>query len=190
VDRAALAALDVAILAGELEAEAAWDRIAAAGHPLAAKCGYSATTGGAVALGAGTAKSILGMRAGAAFGIELVKMGVYFDGVTATAVPVLVELCAATFATNAPGTGSTAVTAINSYGRPIASGMTAAKTWTSEPTVLSVLQERLIDPNKGNWEWEYVPQARPDVDVNQGFVIRCNAPAAVNVRGGLDVERI
>lgn len=154
-----------------------------------AKSGYSVTSGGTVALAAGVAKSILGVRSGAAFGLELIKMGVYFDGVTATAVPVAVELCAATFATNAPGTGSTSVTPLHSYGRAIAHGMTAAKNWTAEPTVLSVIQERLIDPNKGVWEWEHVFAVRPDCDVNQGFVIRCNAPAAVNVRAGIDVER-
>lgn len=154
-----------------------------------AKCGYSVTSGGTVALASGTAKSVLGVRAGASFGLEWVKGGVYFDGVTATAVPVLVEFCIATFASNPPGTSSTAVTAIQTYGRTIASGMTAAKTWTAEPTVLSVAQERLIDPNKGVWEWEYIPMVRPDCDVNQGFVIRCNAPAAVNVRAGIDVER-
>jgi len=154
-----------------------------------AKCGYSITTGGTVALSAGVAKSILGVRSGATFGLEWIKGGVYFDGVTTTAVPVLVEFCVATFATNAPGTSSTSVTPIQSYGRVIASGMTAAKTWTAEPTVLSVLQERLIDPAKGVWEWEYMPGRANDCDINQGFVIRCNAPAAVNVRAGIDVER-
>lgn len=154
-----------------------------------AKGGYSVTSGGAIALASGTAKTILGIRTGASFPLEWIKGGVYFDGVTATAVPVLVEFCLCTWASNPPGTGSTAVTPIQTYGRVVASGMTAAKTWTAEPTVLSVAQERLIDPNKGMFEWEYVPLVRPDCGLNEGFAIRCNAPAAVNVRAGIDVER-
>lgn len=154
-----------------------------------AKCGYSVTSGGAIALSAGTAKTVLGIRAGGSFGLEWIKGGVYFDGVTASAVPVLVEFCLCTWASNPPGTSSTSVSPIQTYGRVLASGMTAGKTWTAEPTVLSVAQERLIDPNKGVWEWEYVPLVRPDCDLNQGFAIRCTAPAAVNVRAGIDVER-
>lgn len=174
----------------ELDVEDTWDRIAESGHPVAAKCGYSSTTGAAVALSAATAKSVLGHRANAAFGLEWVKGGVYFDGVTASAVPVLVEFCLATFATNAPGTASTSVTPVQTYGRAITHGQTAARNWTTEPTVLSVSQERLITPNGGVWEWEYFEKSRPDCDVSNGFVIRCTAPAAVNARAGIDVERI
>jgi hypothetical protein len=154
------------------------------------RAGYSITTGGAVALGAGTAKTILGLRSGAAFGLEWVMGEVSFDGVTAAAVPVLVEFCLATFATNAPGTASTAVTPVQTYGKAIAHGMSGAKAWTAEPTVLSVLQERLVDPYKGDFPWEWPSYRRNDCAPNEGFVIRCTAPAAVNVRAGIDVERI
>lgn len=174
----------------ELEVEDRWDRVFESGHPIAGKCGYSSTTGAAVALTAATAKSVLGHRSGATFGMEWVKGGVYFDGVTASAVPVLVEFCLATFATNPPGTVSTSVTPIQTYGKIIASGQTAARTWTAEPTVLSVVQERLITPNAGVWEWENFEKARTDCGLSEGFVIRCTAPAAVNVRAGIDVERI
>jgi hypothetical protein len=68
--------------------------------------------------------------------------------------------------------------------------MTAAKTWTTEPTVLSVLQERFVPAYGGVFEWEYTFGRTNDADVNQGFVIRCTAPATVNVRAGIDVERI
>jgi hypothetical protein len=155
-----------------------------------AKCGYSVTTGGAVALSAATAKSVLGIRAGAAFGMEWIKGGVYFDSATSSAVPVTVEFCLATFATNPPGTSSTSVTPLQTYGKAIAHGMTAAKTWTAEPTVLSVLQERFVPAYGGVFEWEYTYGRTNDADVNQGFVIRCTAPATVNVRAGIDVERI
>lgn len=154
------------------------------------RAGYSITTGGAVALAAGTAKTILGIRSGATFGLEWVMGEVSFDGVTAAAAPVLVEFCLATFATNPPGTASTAVTPVQTYGKTIAHGMSGAKNWTTEPTVLSVLQERLVDPYKGDFPWEWPYTRRNDCALNEGFVIRCTAPAAVNVRAGIDVERI
>src|SRR5215218_6681895 len=110
-----------------------------------AKSGYGTSTEGAVALVGGTAKSILGVRAGTAFGIDLKYYSVSFDGVTTSAVPVLIEICYATFATNAPGTASTATTIDNRYGRAVASGCTAAKSWTTEPTVLTGLGEILLD---------------------------------------------
>jgi hypothetical protein len=97
-----------------------------------AKSGWSIVTGGAVALSAATAKSILGAKAHANGSLDLQKAIVAFDGVTASAVPVLVELCYATFATNGPGTNSTSVTPSAAYGRQTTVGWTAAKTWTTE----------------------------------------------------------
>ena len=54
---------------------------------------YAAQTGAAVALSAATVKTILGIKSGATFGIQVVQFKVAFDGVTASAVPVLCELC-------------------------------------------------------------------------------------------------
>lgn len=150
--------------------------------------GYSITTEGAVALGAGVAKSILGVKAGAAFGVQLKSFEVDFDGVTASAVPVLVEVCGATFATNAPGTASTTVTEIQLYGRVGADGCSSAKTWTTEPTVLTVLKSFLLTPNGGLVMYQWPLGQEPDCALGEGFAIRCNAPAAVNVRGCLAFE--
>ena len=154
-----------------------------------AKAGYSIVTGGAVALSAATAKSILGVRSHANFGLDLKKVRVGFDGVTATAVPVLVELCYATFATNAPGTASTSVTPLQEYGRSIAVGATAAKNWTTEPTVLTVLDEWLLTPNGGLVLYDWPLGDTPDCAVSEGWVIRCTAPATVNVRAAMHYER-
>lgn len=154
-----------------------------------AKSGYGTSTEGAVALVAATAKSIIGVRAGTAFGIDLKHFAVSFDGVTASAVPVLIEVCYATFATNAPGTASTSTTIDNRYGRASASGCTAAKAWTTEPTVLTGLGEFLLDPNKGVVFYDWPLGESPDTDLNHGYVIRCNAPAAVNVRAAVRFER-
>lgn len=154
-----------------------------------AKAGYSVVTGGAVALAATTAKSVLGIKAASGFGIDLKKFKVGFDGVTASAVPVLVELCAATFATNSPGTSSTSVTPTQIYGRAITVGATAAKNWTSEPTVLTAIGEFLLTPNGGLVFYDFPLGDTPDSPVSEGFVLRCTAPAAVNVRASLEFER-
>lgn len=152
-----------------------------------AKTGYSAVTGGAVALAAATAKSILGVKSNAAFGIDLRRIKVGFDGVTASAVPVLVELCYATFATNAPGTNSTTITPLQGYGRVAAHGVTAAKNWSAEPTALTVVNEYLLTPY-GGLVLEEFPEGL-DTALGEGYTIRCTAPAIVNVRATAWYER-
>lgn len=157
-----------------------------------AKSGYSCTTEGAVALSAATAKSIIGVKSGATtanHGVDLIKWRVGFDGVTASAVPVLIELCAATFATNAPGTNSTSTTVRQDYGRLAGTGFTTAKNWTTEPTVLTVLEEILLTPNGGTVLYDWPLGSSPDSALGEGFVIRCTAPATVNVRSTLWFER-
>jgi hypothetical protein len=139
-----------------------------------AKAGYVTSTEGAVALSAATAKSILGVTAPAQFGVDLKKLRVGFDGVTASAVPVLIELCYATFATNGPG---------------ITAGFTAAKNWTTEPTVLTPFEEWLLTPAGGTILYDYPLGDTPDTAASNGFVLRCNAPASVNVRATLLFER-
>lgn len=152
--------------------------------------GYAITTEGAVALAAATAKSILGAKAAADFGLQVKGLEVSFDGVSASAVPVLVELCYATFATNAPGTNSTGTTERNLYGRALAAGFTGAHTWTTEPTVLTVIKELLLTPNGGTLIYQFPLGTEPDCALGEGFVIRCTAPAIVNVRASLTLERI
>lgn len=148
-----------------------------------ARAGYRSGTEGAVALTAATAKSVLGVQGTSGFGVDLLKYRVGFDGVTASAVPVLIEVCYATFATNPPGTNSTAVAETQTFGRSITAGFVAAKTWTTEPTALTVLEEYLLTPNGGVVLYDYPLGDSPDSAVSEGFVIRCTAPAAVNVRG-------
>ncbi len=153
------------------------------------KVGYATSTESAVALAAATAKSILGVRGNAAFGVDLLGFRVGFDGVTASAVPVLVELCYATFATNPPGTNSTSSTIDTVYGRQVASGLTGAKNWTTEPTVLTPIDEWLLTPNGGLVIKDLPRDRTPDSAFSEGFVLRLTAPAIVNVRGTLFFER-
>lgn len=155
-----------------------------------ASVGYSIITGGAVALTAATAKTILGVKAHANSGAQLKSFEVAYDGVTSSAVPVLVELCYATFATNAPGTASTSVTPAQVYGRVLTAGFTAGKTWTTEPTALTVLKEWLMAPDKGLVMYQFPLGQEPDTALGEGLVLRCTAPAGVNVRASMNVERI
>lgn len=153
------------------------------------RAGWSIVTGGTVALAAGVAKTVLGAKAHANGAIDLQKLRLSFDGVSATAVPVLCEICAATFATNAPGTGSTSVTPALMYGRSTTVGWTAAKNWTAEPTVLTVVEELLISPNSMTYPYDWPLQQTIDTPLGEGLVLRCNAPAAVNVRATMVFER-
>jgi len=155
-----------------------------------AKAGYSCSTEADVALVAATAKSVLGVLAPAQFGVDLRGFEIAFDGVTTTDKPVLVEVCACTFATNAPGTNSTSNTVQQIYGRAIAAGLTGAYGWTVEPTVLAVLKTLRLTPNGGTYDYDWPLGETLDNDVSKGFAIRCTAPtSAVNVRASLRFER-
>lgn len=155
--------------------------------------GYGINNSAAVALST-TAKSVLGIRAGATFGIQLKHYECGFNGVTATDGPVYVEVCECTFATNAtPGTNNTSETANirQRYGRVLANGMTAMSNWTSEPTVLTVIDDFWLDPNKGLIMYDYLLGQELDTPLNEGFVLRMTAATGTpSVRASLVVERI
>jgi hypothetical protein len=153
------------------------------------KAGYSAPAAAAVALAAATAKSIIGVAAPAQFGVDLTKIRVSFDGATSTAVPVRVELCQATFATNGPGTNSTSITPVQVYGRTITAGFTAASNWTAEPTVLTVIDAWTLAAYGGLVVYDIPFATTPDSAVSTGFVIRCTAPAIVNATPTMWFER-
>lgn len=145
---------------------------------------YAVGSGADVALAAATAKSVLGVRAGASFALNLTQAGIAFDASGAAAPtnePVLIELCMATFATNAPGTASTSETIQQWSGRIMASGCTAASDWTSEPTVLTVLDEFLVHQQQGIKE-PFALGLEPDCGLNEGFVLRVTSPDIVRCR--------
>lgn len=155
-----------------------------------ARAGYTFTTEGAVALSAGAAKTVIGIKSHANFGLDLKKFRLSFDGVTASAVPVLWELCYCTWATNGPGTNSTSVTISGVYGRTTTVGATAAKTWTTEPTTLTVIDSDLLTPNGGLLIYDWPLGDTPDCALAEGFALRLNAPAAVNARASMWYERM
>lgn len=150
---------------------------------------YTGVTGGAVALTGGSPKTILGAKAHANSGLLLRKVKIGFDGVTASAVPVAVEICYCTFASNPPGTASTSVTPAQENGRVLAAGFTMGKNWSTEPTVITVLDEFLIPAFMGQIIYDIPLGDEYDTALGEGFAIRCTAAANVNARGTIDVNR-
>lgn len=155
-----------------------------------ASVGYACASEGAVALAAATAKCVIGVKAHANSGLQLTSFEIAFDGVTSSAIPVLVEVMYATFATNSPGTNSTSTTPRQLYGRVLTAGFTSGKTWTTEPTALTMIKEFLLAADKGLFAYQWPLGKEPDCALAEGFVIRCTAPATLNARATMNVERI
>lgn len=140
-----------------------------------ARSGTSATNTTPVALAAGTAKTVVGVLGSAADTLAMVRLEVSFDGVTATAVPAVVELGIIT----ALGTTS-AFTPVQSTGSPAVSSATAGYNATVEPTYNRILWSRYVPVTMGLL-LEWVPLGEePLAAVSQGFAVRVTAPAAVN----------
>jgi hypothetical protein len=155
-----------------------------------AKTGYTLPMGTPVALVAATAKSVLTVIAPASFGIDLTKMRLGFDGVTASAVPVLVEFCDNTLATNStPGTNNTTGTVTQVYGRTITAGFTGFYNSTTEPTVLTRYDSWTLTPNGGLVIYDWPLGSTHDTPVSAGISLRLTAPAVVNANGAFWFER-
>lgn len=148
---------------------------------------YTVKTEGAVALVGATAKTVLTAVAHANSGLQLLSVKLGFDGVTASAVPVLVELCYCTFGT--AGTG-TSVTPTQTSGRVLAAGFTGLRNYSAEPTTMTVLEEWLISPNSSTALMDIPLGNEYDTALAQGFALRITAPAAVNCRATMAVTRI
>lgn len=158
-----------------------------------AKAGYIIRSG-SCALTASTAKTVLMTVIPAQFGLDLKKIRIEFDGVTAANAPVLIELVTSTNATNStPGTGNTSSgqvgTVAQIYGRSITNGFTGFANCTSEPTVLTAVDEFLLTPNGGVLFYDWPLGDTPDFPVSSGVGIRCTAPNNVNVRASMIFER-
>lgn len=150
---------------------------------------WTISAGTDVALSASTAKSVIGARAHANSSLYLSGYRLSFDGVTASAVPGLVEICYCTFGANGPGTNSTSVTPALKFGRSTTVGWTAARNWTAEPTTITVLEEIKLTPNGGTIVYDYPLQEEPDTALNEGFVIRVTTGSTPNVRATMILGR-
>jgi hypothetical protein len=159
------------------------------------RANYIADTEGVVAVAAAATKTVFGVKGDAGHGIDLLGLSFSLDQATPTATDkaVLVEFCAVTFATNAPGTNSTAV-AVDSYSGPrAAETFAAAKNWTAEPTVITALEPFDCDPYKFTYKFDFPFGETPDFAVAEGFCLRVTNPSgnqSVNVRAGARWARV
>jgi len=154
---------------------------------------YVADSGSAaIALAAATATTCLMVKSSSTISGQLVELGVFFDGVTASNTPVLIELVKSTNATNStPGTGNTSVTPVqargdgNTTGSGVAATFTAFAACTSEPTVLTVVKRFLVPPTSGLLY--QAPLGREAAIIpSMGLGVRVTAPQTVDVRAYME----
>ena len=147
--------------------------------------GYTIETTGDIALTAATAKTILNFIAAANGTFIVVEFAVSFDGTSATAEPVTVELCYSTQA----GAGTTTSHTITQARGPTRTVQgTAQRNYSAEPTALTVWKRWLVHPQTGI-ELQFPLGREPEEIVTaDGICLRCTAPATVNAQGYMEIE--
>lgn len=158
--------------------------------PVQGACLQFAVPFATVALTAATAKTVVGVKCATNVCLRALEIGFGFDGATSTNAAVVCEIGTCTWATNSPGTNSTSVTpAKQDTGRAETIQATAGKTWTTEPTTITVLQ--VIDLPQYNG-FMVLPLAQWYSTLilagGNGLVLRLTSPNNVNVSGYLKCE--
>ncbi len=148
--------------------------------------GYTFTTEGAQPLAAATAETVVNAISATNDTLMCVEFGISFDGVTSSAVPVLVELCHSTQA----GGGTSSTATINQIrGATRTAGFTAQRQYTVEPTVLTVLKSWLIPAFNGSLVMQFPLGREPEQNTTvDGLLLRATAPAVVNCRAYMEIE--
>jgi hypothetical protein len=149
---------------------------------------YTVNTG-SIAMVAATAKTVLNVIAPASFGIVLVGFEISFDGVTASAVPAVVEVGQSSQGGAGTSAGSPP-TPVQARGQTIAHGCTISWNYSSEPTTIVPAYDWWLDPNKGVFDRLWPLGRELEQGVSKGIVCRVTAPAVVNVRVSMEWERI
>lgn len=148
---------------------------------------YTVETAGDIALVAATAKTVMNAINGTNSIEKLIELSVSFDGVTAAAESVTVELCKSTQA----GAGTATSHTMAQSGGPTRTAQgTAARAYTAEPTVLTVIKRWLIHPAGGGLliQGPLGREIAEQIASAQGLCVRCTAPAGVNVQGYMEIE--
>lgn len=136
----------------------------------------------------------LNVIAPAGHGLCLTEFGISFDGVTASAVPVLVEIGTGT--QGAAGTGAASPpTPVLVRGRATGgSAPTEAHNFTAEPTTQTVLRQWLISPNGGLFVYPLPLGREIECDSSAGtakaLFCRVTSAATVNSRCYMEVEAL
>ncbi len=127
----------------------------------------------------------------AGHGLSLAEWAISFDGVTATAIPVLVEVVNSTQAGAGTAGVSTVITQIR--GR-VTTGQapTMGGNYTGEPTTLVSLRRYYIPAFMGSFTYQAPLGREVDCDSSGGTIkalgIRITPPATVNAVGYMEVE--
>lgn len=154
------------------------------GYAVALETPFAATTG---------AKTALMVIAAANSGLLIVEFGISFDGVTASAIPALVELVSSTQATAGTPTGAPTVT--QNRGR-VTGGEppTAGGRYSAEPTVLVRHKAWYVTPNNGILVMQFPLGREPETDDSGGAIkaygIRVNVSANVNCMAYFELEKV
>ena len=147
--------------------------------------GYTIETTADVALAAATAKTVLSVLNGSNALIQVCEFSISFDGISAVAEPVTVELM---YSTEATAGTSTAQTPVQIRGATRTVQGSGKRNFTAEPTVLTTWKRWLVHPQTGI-EMQY-PLGREleQIVTADAIVIRCTAPATVNAQGYIEFE--
>ncbi len=137
------------------------------------------------------AKTFMLAIAPAGHGLSLTEAAISMDGVTATAVPALVEIVSSTQA--GAGTSGVTPTITQVRGRATAgSAPTGGGNYTVEPTVLVSLARFYIPQFMGGMVYQLPLGREIECDSSAGTIkalgIRINTSATVNVVGHLEIE--
>lgn len=148
--------------------------------------GYAVQLTSDVALTAATPKTIINVISGANALTRVTGLSVSFDGVSATAEPVTVELCSSTQAT--AGTPGSSPTPVQVRGATRTVQGTAGINYSAEPTVLTVTHTWLVHPQSG-FTIQFPYGREPEqITTADALAVRCTAPANVNCRGWVEYE--
>lgn len=145
------------------------------------------------ALSAATAKTVVLILASTANQPALTEIGVSFDGVTATAVPALVELVSGT--AGAAGTPRAALAVGKQLrGWPAQNSQTTVgDTYAAEPTTQLVNRKWFVSPYGGLWTLQFPLGREPTGIVTattdaKTWSLRVTAPATVNCHAYIEFE--
>lgn len=139
------------------------------------------------------AKTVLNAIAPAGHGLVLVEWSISFDGVTASAVPAVVEICTSTQAT--AGTSGVAPTITLVRGKAtIGSAPTGGSNYTAEPTALVSIDKLYLPTYMGVLHIQKPLGREYETDASGGTIkaicIRINVPANVNCLANMEVEAL
>ena len=145
---------------------------------------YTIETTADVALTAATAKTVLNYISAANSPFVLVEFAVSFDGTSATAEPVTIELCYST--QGAAGT-STSQTPVQTGGTARTVQGSGARNYSAEPTTLTCWKRWLVHPQTGI-VMQFPLGREPEQTVTaDALCLRVTAPATLNCQAYMEI---